>query len=122
MNEARQLAQAGKAAEAAQCLRRALQAAPDDVGLHGALAQLLASMGQRDEAITELEQVVTLAPASRPGRLMLARLANERGRSALAEEHAGYLTRADARDSEAWCALGFSAFSQGRRREGRAFL
>jgi Flp pilus assembly protein TadD len=59
-------------------------------------------------------------PRVRAPRLMLARLANEHAHFGLAEKLARELISWDARDSEAWSALGFAAFSRGRHREARA--
>lgn len=59
-------------------------------------------------------------PRARAPRLMLARLANEHGHYELADKLARELLSWDARDSEAWSASGFAAFSRGRHREARA--
>jgi len=83
------------------------------------LAQLLASRGRKEDAIAELKLAVEHAPDARASRLLLARLANERGQAALAGHHAGLLTTRDPRDSEAWSALGFAEFGLGHRHAAR---
>jgi predicted Zn-dependent protease len=85
-------------------------ATPNDI-------QRLIQAGRKDLALVELESVVERAPGGRDARLMLARLANELGRSGLAARHARVLTGRDPRDSEAWSALGTAAFGMGRKRE-----
>src|SRR5262245_41309985 len=105
--EARQELQAGRPEQAERILRNQLAARPGDAALRALLAQVLATLGRKDEAIAELEVVVAQSPEARPLRLLLARLANERGRSALAERHARFLADMNPADSEAWSALGF---------------
>src|SRR5688572_15309149 len=83
-----------------------------------AVRQRLAA-GRPDEA----ERLVRdAAPRGRTPRLQLARLANEYRHWWLAEKLVRELIAEDSRDSEAWSALGFAAFSQGRHREARAAL
>ena len=65
-------------------------------------------------------RLLALAPRDRAPRLLLARLANEQGHWWLAEKLARELISWDARDSEAWSAQAFAAFSRGRHREARA--
>lgn len=120
--EARQRLQAGRADQAEQILRRQLALTPRDVRLREMLAQVLASLKRKPDAIAELAVVVEQAPDARAARLLLARLANELGQSALAEQHARVLTIANPGDSEAWSALGFAAFALGRRHAARDAL
>jgi tetratricopeptide (TPR) repeat protein len=61
----------------------------------------------------------TPAFSGRAPRLQVARLANEHRHWWLSEKLARELVARDAEDSEAWSALGFAAFSQGRHREAR---
>ena len=82
------------------------------------LARVLAVTGRKPEAIAELGIAVEHAPDGREARLTLARLANELGQSELAARHARVLTERDARDSEAWSALGMAAF--GLRQQTRS--
>lgn len=86
------------------------------------LSGILAATGRKAEAITELQVAVEHAPESRESRLTLARLANELGQSALAARHARILTERDARDSEAWSALGMAEFGLRRKREAARAL
>jgi Flp pilus assembly protein TadD len=120
--EARQRLQAGRADQAEQILRRQLALTPRDARLREMLGQALASLGRKNDAIAELRIAVEHAPQMRTARLQLARLANEQGQPALAEQHARALTEANAGDSEAWSALGFAAFALGRRHAARDAL
>jgi Flp pilus assembly protein TadD len=72
--------------------------------------------GRPEEAERRL---LSVAPRGRAPRLMLARLANEHGFWWLAEKLSRELISWDGRDSEAWSALAFAAFSRGRHREAR---
>ena len=114
--EVSQHLRAGRAGDAERILRGRLELAPQDAGLRAMLAQVLAATGRKDEAIAELSTAVEQAPGGRGTRLLLARLANERGRNALAEQHARILTAANPADSEAWSALGFAASRLGKPR------
>src|SRR5882672_5525742 len=122
--QAQQLLRAGRPEDAEQVLRRQLELTPADANLRTLLAQLLARIGRKSDAIVELQRAVEREQVAgvRPAHLLLARLANELGRPALAEQHARLLTDADPGDSEAWSALGFAAFAQGQRRAALAAL
>ena len=120
--EARQKLQAGQPQAAETLLRKQLALTPRNVALRAMLAQVLSSLGRKDEAIGELTKVVDEAPDARAPRLLLARLANELGNVALAEGHAKFLTAANPGDSEAWSAFGFAAFALGRRNTAREAL
>ena len=121
-NEIRQLLEAGRTAEAETALRRKLAGAPANAEWRTLLARVLAATGRKPEAIAELGIAVGHAPAGRDARLTLARLANELGQSDLAERHARLLTLRDARDSEAWSALGMAAFGLRNKREAARAL
>ena len=117
--EARLRLEAGRPDQACGILRAQLGLTPTDAQLRTMLAQLLASLGRKHEAIAELAVAVEQAPRARVARLLLARLANELAQPALAEHHAKTLIASDARDSEAWSALGSAAFGLGRRNAAR---
>lgn len=121
-HEARQWLQAGRPDQAEQILRGQLALTPRNTQLRAILAQVLASLGRKEDAIAELKVAVELAPDARAARLLLARLANEQGHAALAEHHSKFLTARDPRDSEAWSALGFAAFGLGHRFAARDAL
>ena len=116
VKQAGQLMSAGKAEEAERVLRRRLGATPGDSNARTMLAQLLASHGKKSDAIAELLVAVDRNPGARPARILLARLANDLGQAPLAERHARSLTESNTGDSEAWSALGYALFTQGRSR------
>src|SRR5690349_24868694 len=121
-NDIRRLMEAGRTAEAEAALRRKLAESPSNAEWRGLLARVLAATGRKSEAIAELGIAVEQAPGTRETRLTLARLANELGQSDLAARHARILTERDARDSEAWSALGMAAFGLRRKREAARAL
>jgi len=116
------LVEAGRTADAEAALRRKLAEAPANVEWRALLARVLAATGRKPEAIAELKLAVEQAPDARDARLTLARLANELGQSGLAALHARVLTARDARDSEAWSALGMAAFGLRNKREAARAL
>jgi predicted Zn-dependent protease len=122
VNDIRRLVEAGHTADAEGALRRKLVEAPANAELRTLLARVLAGTGRKAEAIAELGLAVDHAPESRDARLTLARLANELGASDLAARHARALTERDARDSEAWSALGMAAFGLRNNREATRAL
>src|SRR6478736_3225525 len=116
-NEIRRLMEAGRTADAEGALRRRLAGAPTNTESRTLLAKVLAATGRKPEALAELAIAVEHAPGGREARLTLARLANELGQSELAARHARILTESDARDSEAWSALGMAAYGLRNKRE-----
>ncbi len=116
-NDIRRLVEAGRTADAEGALRHKLAELPANAELRTLLARVLAATGRKAEAVAELGVAVDHSPGSRDARLMLARLANELGASDLAARHARALTERDARDSEAWSALGMAAFGLRNKRE-----
>ena len=121
-NDIQRLLEAGRAADAESAVRRKLAEKPASSEWRTLLARVLVATGRKPEAITELGIAVENAPGIREVRLMLARLANELGQSDLAARHARVLTERDARDSEAWSALGMAAFGLRNRREAARAL
>ena len=121
-NEIRRLVEAGRTADAEAELRRKLAAAPANAEWRTLLARVLAASGRKPEAVAELGIAVEHVPGGREARLMLARLANELGQYDLAAGHARVLTERDARDSEAWSALGMAAFGLRNKREATRAL
>ena len=120
-NDIRRLMEAGRTAEAEAALRRKLGEAAN-AEWRALLARVLAATGRKPEALAELGVALEHAPGSRENRLTLARLANELGQSELAARHARLLTERDARDSEAWSALGMAAFGLRNKREATRAL
>src|SRR5690349_21551557 len=121
-NDIRRLMEAGRSADAEAVLRRKLAETPGNAEWRALLARILASTGRKPEAVAELGIALEHAPGNRESRLTLARLANELGQSDLAARHARILTERDARDSEAWSALGMAAFGLRNRREATRAL
>jgi len=121
-NEIQRLLAAGRTADAEGALRRKLAEAPANPEWRTLLARVLVATGRKPEAIAELGIAVEHAPTGREARLTLARLANELGQSDLAARHARVLTERDARDSEAWSALGMAAFGLRNKREAARAL
>jgi cellulose synthase operon protein C len=72
--------QNGKRDAAAQCFRRAVEIAPNDVDAWRVLATHLAARAQRDQAIAALEKVVQLAPQREDGYRELAKLESQAGK------------------------------------------
>ena len=121
-NDIRRLMEAGRTTEAEAALRRKLGEVPANAEWRALLARVLAATGRKPEALAELGVALEHAPGSRENRLTLARLANELGQSELAARHARLLTERDARDSEAWSALGMAAFGLKNKREATRAL
>ena len=121
-NDIQRLLEAGRTADAEGALRRKLAEVPSNAEWRTLLARVLAATGRKPEAIAELGIAVEHAPGAREARLTLARLANELGQSELAARHARVLTERDARDSEAWSALGMAAFGLRNKREAARAL
>ena len=121
-NDILRLMEAGRTADAEGALRRKLAEAPSNAEWRTLLARVLVAAGRKPEAIAELSLAVEHAPKVREPRLTLARLANELGQSELAARHARVLTGRDARDSEAWSALGMAAFGLRNKREATRAL
>src|SRR6187397_671005 len=121
-NDIQRLLEAGRAADAESAVRRKLAEKPASAEWRTLLARVLVATGRKPEAIAELGIAVENAPGIREVRLMLARLANELGQSDLAARHARVLTERDARDSEAWSALGMAAFGLRNKREAARAL
>jgi uncharacterized protein (TIGR02466 family) len=121
-NDIRRLMESGRTADAEGALRRKLAVTPTNAEWRTLLARVLAATGRKPEAVSELVIAVEHAPGGREARLTLARLANELGQSDLAARHARILTERDARDSEAWSALGMAAFGLRNKREATRAL
>lgn len=121
-NDIRRLMEAGRTADAESALRHKLAEVPANAELRTLLARVLAATGRKPEAIAELGIAVEHAATGREARLTLARLANELGQPGLAAKHARVLTERDARDSEAWSALGMAEFGLRKKREATRAL
>jgi predicted Zn-dependent protease len=121
-NDIQRLLEAGRTTDAESAVRRKLAEKPANAEWRALLARVLVASGRKSEAVAELGIAVEQAPGVREVRLMLARLANELGQFGLAALHARVLTERDARDSEAWSALGMAAFGLRKKREATRAL
>src|SRR4051812_22586950 len=121
-HDIQRLLAAGRTADAERTLRHKLLEAPANAEWRTLLARVLAVTGRKADAVAELGIAVEQAPAGREARLTLARFANELGQFDLASRHARELTQRDARDSEAWSALGMAAFGLRNKREAARAL
>jgi Flp pilus assembly protein TadD len=92
---------AGRFAEAAEELRRALEARPESVEARINLAAALARQGDREGAIARLREAVELAPANATARFNLALLLSAGGSSREAIEHLTAAVAARPQDAEA---------------------
>lgn len=102
----------GRPLEAERLMRRSIELDPSNPEYRSNLGRLLGGMGRHADGIVELEKALALAPAFRPARLALARLANEAGRFDLAEQHARRLIARDRCDHESWSALGTALYGR----------
>ena len=114
------LRHSGKLEEAEASFRRSVDLAPSNPEFRTNLAQLLGARGRTDESVAHFQRAIADQPRFRPAHLGLARLANRVQRHALAEQHARQLIAIDARDSEAWSALGTALHGLGRLSEARS--
>lgn len=103
-------------------LRRAVEFSGGNPEFRTNLAQLLRARGRLDAAIAEFRRALESAPGLRTARLGLARTALEAGQPALAEREARTLTAADARDREAWSALGSALYAQSRAEQAASAM
>jgi tetratricopeptide (TPR) repeat protein len=92
---------AGRAAEAAEEFRRALEARPDSVEARVNLAAALAQQGDLNGAIARLREAVELAPANATARFNLALLLAAGGPTPEAIEHLTAAVSARPQDAEA---------------------
>lgn len=111
------LRQAGRLDESEVAFRRACECEHGNPEFRANLAQLLRARGHFDRSIAEFRRALEAAPMFRPARLGLARTLLQAGQPALAEREARALIALDARDHEAWSALGSSLHAQQRHEE-----
>jgi Flp pilus assembly protein TadD len=112
----------GRLEDAERLMRLSAELEPGNPEFRTNHAQLLATRGDPESALQQFGQAVRLDGRFRPARLGLARLANQLGRYVEAEAQARALVGADARDSEAWSALGVALDGLGRTLEARTAL
>lgn len=98
--------QAGRAAEAEELLRQSTALAPARADFHANHANLLRALGRPRDAERAYRTALQADQRFRPARLGLARLLAEHGHHAQSEAECRALIAANARDAEAWSALG----------------
>lgn len=111
------LRQAGRTAESETAFRRAVEHSRGNPEFRANLAQLLRALGRFDDSIAEFRRSLAAEPSFRPARLGLARTALQARQPSVAEQEARALVATDARDAEAWSALGSALNAQQRPEE-----
>ena len=112
--------QAGDLDQAETLLRSSVEAAPDRAEYHANLGNLLRSRGRIADAELAYRTALQISPQLRTARLGLARLLSDASLHAAAAGEAQQLLAANARDAEAWSALGVALRGQGRHAEAEA--
>jgi Tfp pilus assembly protein PilF len=100
------LRQGGDLASATDHLKRSIELAPRRGNFRVNFGNLLRSTGRLRDAEEQYRIALELEPGSRNARLALARLLSEGGAHEAARAEAQILVANDARDAEAWTALG----------------
>lgn len=112
--------QAGDLDQAEGLLRSSVEAAPERAEYHANLGNLLRSRGRIADAELAYRMALQLSPQLRIARLGLARLLSDASLHTAAAGEAQQLLAANARDAEAWSALGVALRGQGRHAEAEA--
>ncbi|MBW2383510.1 MAG: tetratricopeptide repeat protein [Deltaproteobacteria bacterium] len=117
------LDRSGREQEALESYRQGLQRRADDVGLHAALGQLLARLGQLDEAEPHLEEAIRLSNTFRaPLYVSLGALKAEKGQYADAEALYRRVLEVAPKDGAARNNLAITLYRTGRRDEAEGML
>src|SRR5450759_621862 len=98
--------------DAEPLLRRLTAERADDSGIHLQLGRVLEAEGKKDEAITEFQTVVKLAPADSDAQRELADLYSSAGKNDLAETAYRSLVAAQPKDPELHRGLGSALLLQ----------
>jgi Flp pilus assembly protein TadD len=93
-------------------LRRLATERPDDAGLHLQLGRVLAAQSKKDDAITEIQTALKLAPADSEAQRELADLYTSAGKYDLAENTYRALVTAQPKDPELHRGLGQALLRQ----------
>jgi len=107
--------QQGRAEEAEKLLRSSMKCAPHNPHIHGNLGNLLATQNRFAEAEGCYRQALSLDVGFRGARIGLARMLNDAGEYAAAEQEARQLISARPDDAEAYSTLGAALAGQPQR-------
>jgi Flp pilus assembly protein TadD len=102
----------GRLSEAEPMLRRLATERPDDAGIHLQLGRVLAAQSKKDDAITEIQTALKLAPADSDAQRELADLYTSAGKNDLAENTYRALVTTQPKDPELHRGLGQALLRQ----------
>ncbi len=102
----------GRLSDAEPLLRRLATERPDDAGIHLQLGRVLAAQSKKDDAITEIQTALKLAPADSDAQRELADLYTSAGKNDLAENTYRALLTAQPKDPELHRGLGQALLRQ----------
>ncbi len=102
----------GRLGEAEPLLRRLATERPDDAGIHLQLGRVLAAQSKKDDAITEIQTALKLAPADSDAQREIADLYSSAGKNDLAENTYRALVTTQPKDAELHRGLGQALLRQ----------
>jgi Flp pilus assembly protein TadD len=102
----------GRLGEAEPLLRRLATERPDDAGIHLQLGRVLAAESKKDDAITEIQTALRLAPADSDAQRDIADLYSSAGKNDLAENAYRALLTTQPKDPELHRGLGQALLRQ----------
>jgi Tfp pilus assembly protein PilF len=102
----------GRLGEAEPLLRRLATERPDDAGIHLQLGRVLAAQSKKDDAITEIQTALQLAPADSDAQREIADLYSSAGKNDLAENTYRALVTTQPKDAELHRGLGQALLRQ----------
>jgi Flp pilus assembly protein TadD len=102
----------GRLGEAEPLLRRLATERPDDAGIHLQLGRVLAAQSKKDDAITEIQTALQLAPADSDAQREIADLYSSAGKNDLAENTYRALVTTQPKDPELHRGLGQALLRQ----------
>ena len=102
----------GRLGEAEPLLRRLASERPDDAGIHLQLGRVLAAQSKKDDAITEIQTALKLAPADSDAQREIADLYSSAGKNDLAENTYRALVTTQPKDPELHRGLGQALLRQ----------
>jgi Flp pilus assembly protein TadD len=102
----------GRLGEAEPLLRRLATERPDDAGIHLQLGRVLAAQSKKEDAITEIQTALKLAPADSDAQREIADLYSSAGKNDLAENTYRALVTTQPKDPELHRGLGQALLRQ----------
>ncbi len=102
----------GRLGDAEPLLRRLATERPDDAGIHLQLGRVLAAQSKKDDAITEIQTALKLAPADSEAQREIADLYSSTGKNDLAENTYRILVTIQPKDPELHRGLGQALLRQ----------